>query len=74
MKKLIKITDASAIYEFTQGTSTRRITIPVSKQITGELTTQDFEIVAEAEYQNWLQWLNTGSLSQPLDENGVEIL
>jgi hypothetical protein len=73
MKTLIDSTETSATYEFTQGTATRRVTFTSGPQVTEEIVVPDFESLAEAEYHNWLKWLNIDSLSQPLDENGVEI-
>jgi len=70
MKTLIESTESSATYEFTEGDATRRITFKAGPQVTEEVITQDFEVLADAEHEQWLNWLNS---SQPLDENGIEI-
>ena len=71
MKTLIESNETSAVYQFTNGTATRRYSIHQGPQVTEQPVVVDFEAVAEAEYQRWMVWLN--SVSTPLDENGIEI-
>jgi hypothetical protein len=58
MKTLIEINETSALYEFTNGTATRRYSIRQGPQVTEEPVAVDFEAEAEAEHQRWLEWLN----------------
>jgi hypothetical protein len=61
MKILISSTEDSATYEFTSGDAIRVVEYNKSQSQVGEeqATEQPFdhEAMADAEYQNWLEWL-----------------
>jgi|688.fasta_scaffold1170473_2 hypothetical protein len=58
MKTLIENNETSASYEFTSGTAVRQFTVTSGPQVTEETVVVDFEALADAEYQRWLEWLN----------------
>lgn len=71
MKTLLESTDTSATYQFINGTAAR--TVVYTKPEDAE-ETPDFEAMATAEYEAWLQWVGEAAPApSPLDQAEAHI-